>query len=57
MRCMYKAVNKTKAIRRYMEDLSLHTAAPTVHASHLSISRVRGNIWLYIYFIEDSNTK
>ena len=29
IRCMYKAFNKTKAIRRYMEDLELHTVAPT----------------------------
>ena len=28
---MYKAENKTNAIRRYMEALSLHTGAPTVH--------------------------
>ena len=31
IRCMYKAVNKTKFIRRYIEDLALHTGAPTVH--------------------------
>ena len=28
---MYKAVNKTKVIRRYTEDLELHTGAPTLH--------------------------
>ena len=28
---MYKAVRKTKAIRRYMEALALHTGTPTVH--------------------------
>ena len=28
---MYKAVKKTKVIRRYMEDLALYTGAPTVH--------------------------
>ena len=28
---MYKAVKKTKAIRRYMDDLALHTGAPSVH--------------------------
>ena len=28
---MYKAVKKTKVIRRYMEYLSLHTGAPIVH--------------------------
>ena len=28
---MYKAVKKTKVIRRYMEALALHTGAPTVH--------------------------
>ena len=28
---MYKAVNKTKEIWRYMEALSLHTVAPTLH--------------------------
>ena len=28
---MYKAVKKTKSIRRYMEALALHTGAPTVY--------------------------
>ena len=28
---MYKTVNKNKVIRVYIEDLSLHTGAPTVH--------------------------
>ena len=28
---MYKAVNKTKVICRYMESLALHTGAHTVH--------------------------
>ena len=28
---MYKAVNKNKDIWRYIEALSLHTGAPTVH--------------------------
>ena len=28
---MYKDVNKTKVIWRYMEALSLQTGAPTVH--------------------------
>ena len=28
---MYKDVNKTKVIRRYMEALALYTSAPTVH--------------------------
>ena len=28
---MYKAVNKTKVMQRYMEALELHTGAPTVH--------------------------
>ena len=28
---MYKAIKKTKVIWRYMEALSLHTGAPTVH--------------------------
>ena len=28
---MYKAVKKNKVIRRYMEALSLHTGAHTVH--------------------------
>ena len=28
---MYKAVNKNKVIRRYMEDLALYTGAPKVH--------------------------
>ena len=31
IRYMYKAVNKTKGIRRYMEALSLITGAPKVH--------------------------
>ena len=31
IRCMYKAVNKTKVIRGYMESLALHTGTPTVH--------------------------
>ena len=31
IRCMYKAVKKTKVIRRYMEALALSTGAPTVH--------------------------
>ena len=30
IRCMYKAVKKTKVIRRYMEALALHTDEPTV---------------------------
>ena len=29
--CMYKDFNQTKAVWRYMEDLALHTGAPTVH--------------------------
>ena len=29
--CIYKAVKKTKVIRRYMEALELYTGAPTVH--------------------------
>ena len=28
---MYKAVNKTKYVRQYIEALSLHTGAPTLH--------------------------
>ena len=28
---MYKAFNKTNFILRYMEALSLHTGAPTLH--------------------------
>ena len=28
---MYKSIKKTKGIRRYAEDLTLHTGAPTVH--------------------------
>ena len=28
---MCKSIKKTKIIWRYMEDLSLHTGAPTVH--------------------------
>ena len=28
---MYKAVKKTKVVQRYMEALSLHNGAPTVH--------------------------
>ena len=28
---MYKSVNRTKVIWRYMEALSLHTGSPTVH--------------------------
>ena len=28
---MYKAVKKNKVIRIYMEDLALHTGAPTVY--------------------------
>ena len=31
IRCMYKAVKKTKVINRYMESFALHTVAPTVH--------------------------
>ena len=31
IRCIYKAINKTKFIQRYMEALALHTGAPTVH--------------------------
>ena len=31
MRLMYKYVNKTKEIWRYMEALSLHTGSPTVN--------------------------
>ena len=29
--CIYKAVKKTKVIRRYMEALALYTGAHTVH--------------------------
>ena len=29
--CVYKYINKIKAIHRYMESLALHTGAPTVH--------------------------
>ena len=28
---MYKSVNETKVIKRYMEALALHNVAPTVH--------------------------
>ena len=28
---MYKSINKTKVIRRYMEALAIHTGAPTVN--------------------------
>ena len=28
---MYKAVNKNKVVRRYMEALALHTGSPTLH--------------------------
>ena len=28
---MYKALNKTKVISRYMEALALHTGSPTLH--------------------------
>ena len=31
---MYKAVNKTKSIWRYMEALELHTGAPTLHLEY-----------------------
>ena len=31
IRCMYKAVKKTKVIRRHMEALALHIGAPTLH--------------------------
>ena len=31
IRCINKDVKKTKTIRRYMYDLTLHTGAPTVH--------------------------
>ena len=31
IRFMYKSVNTTKDIQIYVEDLSLHTSAPTVH--------------------------
>ena len=34
---MYKVVNKTKAIRRYTEDLALHIGAPTVHWENIKI--------------------
>ena len=34
---MYKAVNKTKAIRRYMEALALHNGAPKVHWGYNTI--------------------
>ena len=29
--CILKAMKKTKVIRRYMEDLALHTGAPKVY--------------------------
>ena len=31
IRSMYKSAKKTKFIRRYVEDLALHTGALTVH--------------------------
>ena len=31
IRCMYKAVKKTKVVRRYMEALAIYTASRTVH--------------------------
>ena len=31
IRCIYKSVNITKVIRKYMEALSLYTGAPTIH--------------------------
>ena len=31
IRCMYKAVNKNKVIRRYMKALPLHTGTPTLN--------------------------
>ena len=43
IRCIYKAVKKTKVIRRYMEALSLHIGAPTVHWEDSTS---------YIYFFE-----
>ena len=33
---MYNASKKTKAIRRYMEALVLHTGAPTVHWEYIT---------------------
>ena len=34
IRCKYKAVKKTKVIRRYMEALEFHTGAPTVNCEY-----------------------
>ena len=36
IRFMYNASKKTKAIRRYMEALVLHTGAPTVHWEYIT---------------------
>ena len=36
IRCMCKAVNKTKFIWRYMEQLALLTDAPTVHWEYIT---------------------
>ena len=60
---MYKAINKTKAIRRYMEALLLQTGAPKVHwednASCISVvgskivtPRVK-HIYIPFYFLQE----
>ena len=58
-RCMYKAVKKTKVIRRYMEALALHTGAPTVHwednTSCISVvkAKIVTHMYIPIYFLQE----
>ena len=63
IRCMYKAGNKNKFIRRYMEELALHTGASTVHwedntsciyvvGAKIVTPRVK-HIGIPVYFLQD----
>ena len=43
---MYEVVKKTKSTRRYMEDLALHTGAPTLQCEYKSfISFIEAKIF------------
>ena len=60
---MYQGVKKIKAIWRYVEDLSLHTGAPTVHwkdnTIYISVVEAKivsprvKNIYITVCFLQD----
>ena len=66
IRCMYKAVNKNKAVHRYIESLAIHTGSPTVNweenTSYISVvedkivtPRVK-HLDIHIYFYKKNLT-